>query len=77
MRQSLKTATEAMAFSPEGLRLDAEAEMERICAWIRETVMKDLRKRGVVLGLSGGIDSSVTAALCARALGPSKVTGVF
>ena len=77
MRQSLKTATEAMAFSPEGLRLDAEAEIERICAWIREIVLKDLRKRGVVLGLSGGIDSSVTAALCARALGPGKVTGVF
>ncbi len=77
MSQSMKIATEAMAFSPVSLRLDADAEIERICGWIRETVIKDLRKRGVVLGLSGGIDSSVTAALCARALGPDKVTGVF
>ncbi len=77
MSQSLKTATEAMAFSSDSLRLNAEAEIDRICPWIRETVTKDLRKRGVVLGLSGGIDSSVTAALCARALGPGKVTGVF
>ena len=33
--------------------------------------------RGVVLGLSGGIDSSVTAALCKKALGPKRVTGVL
>lgn len=65
------------AFSAGSLVLDAEAEIERICEWLRLTVLKDLRKRGAVLGLSGGIDSSVTAALCARALGTSKVTGVF
>ncbi len=65
------------AFSAHSLVLDAEAEIERICEWLRATVLKDLRKRGAVLGLSGGIDSSVTAALCARALGTAKVTGVF
>ncbi|RWX76884.1 NAD(+) synthase [Neorhizobium lilium] len=64
-------------FSAETLKLDAGAEIERICGWIRETVLKDLRRRGAVLGLSGGIDSSVTAALCALALGPAKVTGIF
>jgi len=36
-----------------------------------------LRKRGVVLGLSGGVDSSVTAALCAEALGPANVVAVL
>ncbi|MBB6179728.1 NAD(+) synthase [Pseudorhizobium flavum] len=77
MNQTMKIARQDAAFSAAGLRLDAEAEIERICAWIRETVLKDLRKRGVVLGLSGGIDSSVTAALCAQALGPSRVTGIF
>jgi NAD+ synthase len=65
------------AFSAQHLVLDAEAEIERICKWLRATVLKDLRKRGAVLGLSGGIDSSVTAALCARALGQAKVTGVL
>lgn len=77
MNQSMKMTADAMPFSPDSLRLDAEVEIERICVWIRETVIKTLRKRGAVLGLSGGIDSSVTAALCARALGPGKVTGVF
>jgi len=77
MNQTMKIARQNAAFSAASLPLDAEAEIERICAWIRETVLKDLRKRGVVLGLSGGIDSSVTAALCARALGPSRVTGIF
>lgn len=77
MIQSLKQAQGAGKFSAETLKLDAEAEIERICGWLRQTVLKDLRKRGAVLGLSGGIDSSVTAALCARALGSGKVTGIF
>lgn len=77
MSHSMKRTTDAMPFSPDSLHLDAEVEIERICVWIRETVIKTLRKRGAVLGLSGGIDSSVTAALCARALGQDKVTGVF
>ncbi|MDP9840295.1 NAD+ synthase [Neorhizobium huautlense] len=64
-------------FSADSLKLDTAAEIERICAWLRETVAKDLRKRGAVLGISGGIDSSVTAALCAKAFGPQKVTGIF
>jgi len=77
MTQSLAKATRAARFSADTLKLDAQVEIERICAWIRQTVGKDLRKRGAVLGLSGGIDSSVTAALCARALGSAKVMGIF
>lgn len=69
--------THSAAFSADSLKLDAEAEIERICGWMREAVGKALRKRGAVLGLSGGIDSSVTAALAARAFGPSKVVGLF
>ena len=59
------------------LHVDAAAEVERICAAIREQVLGRLKRRGAVLGLSGGIDSSVVAALCARALGPAKVLGLF
>jgi NAD+ synthase len=66
-----------LAFSADALRIDAAAETDRIAAAIREQVLRRLRKRGVVLGLSGGIDSSVTAALCARALGPDKVFAVL
>ncbi len=65
------------AFSAATLLLDSEAESARIAATVREQVQKTLRKRGVVLGLSGGIDSSVTAALAARAVGPQNVLGVL
>lgn len=46
-----------------------------IVSWIRSTV-SDAGMTGVVVGLSGGIDSGVTAALCSRALGKEKVLGL-
>jgi NAD+ synthase len=62
---------------PLSLQIDAAAEVERISATLRKQVLKDLRRKGVVLGLSGGIDSTVVAALCVRAFGPSNVLGIF
>ncbi len=59
------------------LALDAAETTRAISEWIRTTVLGSLRRRGVVLGLSGGIDSSVCAALAVRALGPEKVLGIF
>jgi NAD+ synthase len=66
-----------IAFSADALRIDAAAATREIAAAIREQVLRRLRKRGVVIGLSGGIDSSVTVALCAKALGPEKVFAVL
>ncbi|MER8435515.1 NAD(+) synthase [Mesorhizobium sp. M1393] len=59
------------------LVLDARAEVDRIVQILREQVFGTLRRRGVVVGLSGGIDSSVVASLCARAFGKDKVLGIF
>jgi NAD+ synthase len=59
------------------LRLDAAVEIDRICETMRNQVARVLRRRGVVLGLSGGIDSSVCAALAVRALGANRVIGLF
>jgi NAD+ synthase len=59
------------------LALDAGAEVERIAGAVRAQVLKRLRRRGIVLGLSGGIDSSVSAALAVAALGPRNVLGVL
>ncbi len=73
----LNPQPDTAAFSAVALVLDAEAETARIAAAIRDQVQRKLRKRGIVLGLSGGIDSSVTAALAARALGPENVLGVL
>jgi len=66
-----------VAFSADALRIDPAAETDRIAAALREQVLRRLRKRGVVQGLSGGIDSGVTAALCAKALGSDKVFAVL
>jgi NAD+ synthase len=65
------------AFSREALKLDAARACVGIEAAIRDQVIQKLRRRGAVVGLSGGIDSSVVAALCARALGPDRVLGLF
>jgi NAD+ synthase len=66
-----------MPFTSAVLDLDVDREATRIAEWLRATVLGTLKKRGVVLGLSGGIDSSVVAALAAKALGPDKVLGIF
>jgi NAD+ synthase len=58
------------------LALDCEKEAARIEAWLRKTVT-DFRRRGAVVAMSGGIDSSVCAALTARALGPERVLGLL
>ena len=64
-------------FSADILRLDPEAETERITAWIRNTLSQPLRRRGAVIGVSGGIDSAVVAYLCARALGSERIQILF
>ena len=59
------------------LRIDAQAEAERIETAIREQVFTRLKRRGAVIGVSGGIDSSVVAALCARSLGKDRVIALL
>jgi NAD+ synthase len=63
--------------SPDVLKLDYAAEADRIAKWMRETLVTSLRKRGVVVAMSGGIDSSASAALAVHALGPKKVYGLL
>jgi len=63
--------------SPDILQLDAQQESERIVARIRELVFSELKRKGAVVGVSGGIDSTVVAYLCARALGKERVVALF
>ena len=64
-------------FNTDVLQLDCAAAAADIEAGIRRVVREQFRRRGAVVGLSGGIDSSVVAALCARALGKDRVHGLF
>jgi len=59
------------------LDIDAANEVEKITTRIRELLQKELKRRGLVVAISGGVDSAVSAALCVRALGPGKVYGLL
>jgi NAD+ synthase len=60
-------------FGRHVLELDCEAEAARIGAWLRSSTAQVLHRRGLVVAISGGIDSSVCATLAVRALGTSRV----
>jgi NAD+ synthase len=65
-----------MEFNKDILKLDSKSEVERICEFIRQE-LRDMKRDGAVVGLSGGIDSALSAALCVKALGKEKVFGLI
>lgn len=66
-----------MEYHTQVLTIDCHAESEKIAAFIREQVFTHYRKRGIVIGLSGGVDSAVVAALSVRAVGAARVIGLI
>lgn len=64
-------------FSKDVMKINAYEETKRISSFIKETILKSMHKKGAVIGLSGGIDSALSAALCVKALGPEKVLGII
>ena len=64
-------------FSADVLRIDVAAVSAGIESEIRDIVLQRLNRKGVVVAISGGIDSSVVAALCVRALGSARVLGLM
>jgi NAD+ synthase len=66
-----------MAFDANVLKMDNDQVIDKICARLREILAKDVGKRGFVVAMSGGIDSSVSSALCVRAVGKDKVYGIM
>ncbi len=55
------------------LNIDLEAEANRISERLREVTSRVLHKRGLVVAISGGIDSSACIGLAVRAVGPQRV----
>jgi NAD+ synthase len=56
--------------------LDHHKTVEEILTFIRQVII-DAKARGIVIGLSGGVDSSLTATLCVQALGQQNVLGIL
>lgn len=73
---NIRPTQDTAAFSAETLDIDHAAETDRIVAGLREQ-LRGMKKRGLVLGLSGGIDSSVSVALAVRAVGAKNVFCLF
>jgi NAD+ synthase len=70
-------APSAAPLGAQALDIDAEQVVESITESLRRIVQHTLRRRGAVIGVSGGIDSSVTAALCARAFGSGRTLALL
>jgi NAD+ synthase len=66
-----------MSFDKHILDIDPAAETERLVNWMRQTVRQAMRRYGGVVGISGGVDSSVVLALSVRAFGPQRVTAIM
>ena len=56
---------------------NVEACCSNIVEQMRQDILHRFKRNGAVVGISGGIDSSVCFALAAKAFGPEKVLGVM
>lgn len=75
MKNTVNTAKDSL--DNNKYSFDPEAQREALVAWIRDWFAKNGPASPAVIGISGGKDSTVVAALCARALGRERVIGVM
>ena len=62
---------------PNFLKLkNVEKSVEEISTFLHDEIFQKFHKQGAIIGLSGGIDSTVTMELCVKALGPKKILGL-
>jgi len=66
-----------MSLKDRLLAIDPATESTRVIALLQDQVRKVMRRQGGVVGVSGGVDSSVVLALCVRAFGPERVAAVM
>ncbi|HEX9220210.1 MAG TPA: NAD(+) synthase, partial [Gemmatimonadaceae bacterium] len=67
----------SMTATLSALRIDSSNAVSRITAALRAQLASSLKRRGLVVGMSGGVDSSVCVALAVAAVGPKRVLGLF
>ena len=56
---------------------NVEGKIDEITEFVKKEVFEIFEKKGIVIGLSGGIDSAITAALCAKSIGSEKILGLI
>jgi NAD+ synthase len=59
------------------LAIDGDQVIEQTCRRMREILARELSRRGFIIAMSGGIDSSVCAALAVKAIGAERVFGLL
>jgi len=64
-----------MRLTPEVLKIDPAQIESRVTGFVRDYVTQ-MGALGVVLGISGGIDSATASAVCAKAIGGTRVLGL-
>ena len=68
---------EDMELTKDLLKIDAAKLADQLAGFIRDQVKSFFKRKGAVIGLSGGIDSAVAGALCVKALGKERVHGLI
>ncbi|MGD8570770.1 MAG: NAD(+) synthase, partial [Gammaproteobacteria bacterium] len=71
------TGTTQQQISDKVLKINEQQEINRIATRLREILSQQLHRRGLVVAISGGVDSAVSAALCVEAVGAKKVFGLL
>ena len=62
---------------PDFLKLqNMEKQVDDLCSFLHDEILENFHKHGAIVGLSGGIDSTVTLGLCVKALGSTKTLGL-
>jgi NAD+ synthase len=65
-----------MTFNLDVLKIDPAQELEKLSTFMVEQMNVVFRRKGVIVGLSGGIDSALIAAIAVHAMGKEKVVGL-
>jgi len=76
MTQRGSDKRDKVTFHKNVLDIDCAAEAERIAAFIKDQ-LQSMHRKGIVIGLSGGVDSALAAALSVKAIGQDKVLGLI
>ena len=66
-----------MIFSKDILKLKCQEVANDIQSFIKNEVHNKFRKKGAIIGLSGGVDSALSSVLCVNALGAENVIGLI